>query len=296
VDALVTGLVDYAGLFPPASLDMAAAVQTYHAFQADSCVRLLSRFIVPATRLTELERATAPILTGSRSGFPWRLAALAGPDVTDDVERVIRFNAAQSQLSDRVAVVDAIEAKATTIDDIAAIHALVPPGLDLYVEVPARPDPTLLVADLARRGARAKIRTGGITPDAIPHPRDVARFMIAAARADLPFKATAGLHHAFRGTYPLTYATDSPRATMHGFINVFMGAVLARTGGSEDQVTMLLEETESSTIVFGSGEVQWHGSEFTIQQLHDTRDNFALSFGSCSLREPVEELRALGLL
>src|SRR6185437_16442132 len=132
--------------------------------------------------------------------------------------------------------------------------------------------------------------------EAIPSAREVATFMVAAARAGVAFKATAGLHHAIRGCYPLTYAADSPRAVMHGFMNVFVGATLANAGSEEDEVAAVLEETERTAFRFTSAGLRWRDRTCTLAQLRATRTHFAHSFGSCSFREPVEDLHAWPLL
>ena len=84
-----------------------------------------------------------------------------------------------------------------------------------------------LIAAMAGTGAHAKIRTGGVTPEAFPQATSVARFIHACAMADVGFKATAGLHHPVRGEFNLTYEPACPRGVMYGFLNVFMAAALA---------------------------------------------------------------------
>src|SRR5438477_108730 len=78
------------------------------------------------------------------------------------------------------------------------------------------------VATLAITGQRAKIRTGGVTPEAFPKSAEIVRFVRTCLAANVPFKATAGLHHPIRCFHPLTYDADSPQGTMHGFLNLFL--------------------------------------------------------------------------
>lgn len=142
-------------------------------------------------------------------------------------------------------------------------------------------------------GNFAKIRTGGVKPEAIPSPKDVAAFIIACAERRLPFKATAGLHHPIRAEYALTYEADAPRAVMHGFLNVLMAAAFAWQG--EKNIEAIIAETDATAFTFDGG-AKWRGLTLTVEQIRDARENFMHSIGSCSFDEPVHELQALGLL
>jgi hypothetical protein len=157
--------------------------------------------------------------------------------------------------------------------------------------------PTYCEAPIDRiENAFAKVRTGGLTPDAVPDSERVADFLISAAARRLPFKATAGLHHPVRSIHPLTYSPDSPRATMHGFLNVFVAAAFAWHGAARQLALDILEETEAEAFVFGAKDLEWRGRKLAAQQIAEARRDFAHSFGSCSFEEPIGDLRALELL
>ncbi len=145
-------------------------------------------------------------------------------------------------------------------------------------------------------GAFAKLRTGGLTPDAIPSPETIADFLHRAAERRIPFKATAGLHHPIRSLRPLTYAADSPRAVMHGFINVFTAAAFAWRHADRGLLVSLLNEEDPSAFEFPGDELRWRGHRLTTEQIQSARSEFAHSFGSCSFEEPVADLRELGYL
>jgi hypothetical protein len=296
VDTLVAGVVDYAGLFPPASLDMASAVHNFDAYRSDAHARMLGRFVVPANRLPDFFAAVQGMPPRRSTSGPWRVAALAGTDLVADLQHIESANAVPADGERDQVIVDVLEAKAATIAEVEMLRQARLNGLELYVEVPLAPDPAPLLAALAGGGLRAKIRTGGVTAHAIPAVSAVAAFMVGAARAGVQFKATAGLHHAIRGRHPLTYAPDSAEAVMHGFINVFVAAALAHTGGSTDELCAVLEETDPAAFRFGPESLHWGDRQFTLAQLRATRDRFARSFGSCSFREPVQELHDWGLL
>ena len=295
IRSLLAGAIDYAGLFPPAALPMAEAARNYAAYRGGSDAWALGRFVVPTSRLAELAAAAEPL--DRRPGGAWPLSALVSGDGAADLATIDGFNARHASRTDGWAgVVDMIEARA---DDPAAATALagrIPKGLPAFVEVPVTSDPAPMLEVLARHGLAAKIRTGGITPAQFPAPEQVARFLRECARMNLPFKATAGLHHPLRAEYPLTYEPASERGTMYGFLNVLLAAALARAGDAGDDVIALLVERDPKAIEVGADGITWRGHRFPAASLAALRTRFALSFGSCSFEEPLADLRSLGLL
>jgi hypothetical protein len=278
VRILLSGLIDYAGLFPPAALGMGEAARNYAAYRGGAYAWALGRFVVPAARLEEFERSAAGYLS---EADPWRLSALVGGEA--EWRAVAEFNARHPGC-----LIDTAEVKAASADEIA------PGPVVTYVEIPlARVE---LIPAIARAGVRAKARTGGVTAEAIPAAAEVARFITACARAGVGFKATAGLHHPLRSTQALTYEPESARATMHGFLNVFLAAAFARAEMGEDELTGVLAEESPSAFRFDEAGARWKARRLTNEQLASAREKFAIAFGSCSFEEPIEDLQALGLL
>jgi hypothetical protein len=193
------------------------------------------------------------------------------------------------------AVVDAVELKADTADRIDLALEMVPDDLYPFVELPSAKDPRGLLAALAGGEAGAKIRTGGVTADAIPPAEHVARFIAACNNAGIPFKATAGLHHPCRGEFALTYDADPPRGRMHGFLNVFVAAVALRAGASEQDALRVLEAGPKE-FAFTEQGLSVMGRRIALEVIEAARASFATSFGSCSFEEPVEDLKAMSLL
>lgn len=283
---LLGGLVDYAGLFPPAAVSMREAVAKYAAYRTGASRAMLARFVVPVTRLEEFV-AEARALPAD--GDAWPLAVLAG---AADAATLDAFDAAHGARWR----VDTIEAKAEDVDGIAALVAAFGARRTVYVELPVRDDPSTLIAVVGAAGMRAKIRTGGVAADAFPSPMQVMAFLAACASLGVPFKATAGLHHPLRGEYPLTYAADAPRGTMYGFLNMFLAAVLLDAGHAPGVVMPVLEERDASALRVSADAIEWRGLRASVAQIGATRAQFAGSFGSCSFTEPVDDLAALSLL
>ncbi len=53
VRALLSEIVDYAGLFPPSQLSMSEAVSNYATYKNSNHSWMLGRFVVPVNRLDE---------------------------------------------------------------------------------------------------------------------------------------------------------------------------------------------------------------------------------------------------
>jgi hypothetical protein len=132
-----------------------------------------------------------------------------------------------------------------------------------------------------------------VTAESIPPAGEVVDFIDACQRAGVPFKATAGLHHPLRGSYRLTYERDSQLGTMYGFVNVFLASILMHAGQSRATAIAALEETDPREFQFEDDAIVWRGKRITVEQIEESRRDFATSFGSCSFREPVDELAAL---
>lgn len=285
--SLLTESVDYAGLFPPASLSMAAAVEEYTAHRREPAAWMLGRFVLPAARLDEWERTARP----HTQDAPWRLAILAPAADGALAATIAEFNGRNRGH----AIIDSAEVRAGRIDDVPDARAL-GDGVTIYVEVPVAEDPDRMLQEVARRGVRAKIRTGGVTADAFPTVAQVARFIRRAVERGVSFKATAGLHHPLRAEYALTYDVGGERGTMFGFLNIFLATALARAGGSEQQVAALLQERDAGALIFSDEHVEWRGRSLPHDALRHARGAGIASFGSCSFREPVADLRTLGYL
>jgi hypothetical protein len=287
---LLRGAIDYAGLFPPAAVSMRQAVANYASYRASADAWALGRFICSASRLPELGAALdARDEIGHADG--WLVAATLGEDWPADRARILRFN----QRSD--ARVDALEGRVAGPDSVRELASFVDDGFAVYGEVGATDLDPMLQA-LLLSGASAKIRMGGVTPDRFPPAPDVAAFLTAVSRVGIPFKATAGLHHAFHGEYRLTYEPSSPCTAMHGFLNLFIGAALLDAGKIEehDLRAVLRERARGAFQLEADGTVRWRDRGARAAEVRRARARLLHSFGTCSFGEPVQELRTLGAL
>ncbi len=287
VAALLAHAIDYAGLYPPAALTMADAVREYGAQRSSPHAWALGRFVLAAS---QLDAFVAARQGGGAAADVWPLSVLSTGDVARDVALIAQTADANVDLL----TVESVEARAESPAAVAQLAPLLSIAPEVYVEVPVTGELLPVIRSL---GARAKMRTGGVTPDAFPPVAVVARFMRACVEHSISFKATAGLHHLVRGEYPLTYEAGSQLGTMFGFLNVFFAAALAQRGAPADAIRSALEERDAAAFEAAAdgAELSWRGYRLTSSELTVLRASALASFGSCSFREPIAELAAARL-
>lgn len=265
---------------------MEKAAANYNSYLAGPHQWLLGRFVVPVGRLEELVAATRTLVPTS----PWPLSALTGKDAEADLSAVATFN---ETYAGRFAI-EAVEVKVAQLDDISRVAAAAPAGLEIYFEG-GSDELEPFVSAVGEVQARAKIRTGGLTTDAFPDAAAIAKFVELCSDQDVPFKATAGLHHPVRCVRPLTYEPDAPRGAMHGFVNLFLASVLLYDGAIDaHHAERVLLDDDTTNFAFADQLAHWRTAEIDVDSIEAVRHNFAISFGSCSFEEPIDDLRALG--
>jgi hypothetical protein len=258
---LLGAVIDYAGTFPPARLDLPDATARYGSYRKGADAWMLHRFVLPATELDVFEREAKKL---AREDDRWRISVVCGGPEARDLA---------SRWTSRFAVVDSLEVR----------HCVPPDGAqrEVFVErsLPCERDS---LRELRDRGALLKIRLGGERAESTPPSSQLAEALTLCAALGLSLKATAGLHRALR--------SDS-----HGFLNLLLAATLAHHGGSTSEVESLLEETDPHTFVFEEDSVSWSRHRLSLETIAKARRWFR-SFGSCSFEEPLESLAELGLL
>jgi hypothetical protein len=253
-------LIDYAGLFPPAQLPLDEALASYADARASAASWMLGRFIIPAGRLDALRAALA--------GKPIELSVIAAPEAFPAVAAVRRDGWASVGSIEVPLGTGSIEACARE----AGAHGLA--DVPIYVELSRG---RLAMRDLRNARFGAKVRCGGVEPAAYPSVAELAAFIDEAVGAGVPFKATAGLHH------PVRHFNAAAGVTMHGFLNILFAASRAGDVDRGDLEAILAQE-DASAFVFPDDAT-----------MANARTRF-IAYGSCSFEEPVDDLRALGLI
>jgi hypothetical protein len=273
-------LVDDAAIFPPGNAALDDAVRAHHDHRASWYGPAVGPLLVRLSDTTALNG-----LLDDEAGLPAGLICPPGAS-SGDVERAITDVQGRGR-----AVVRAIEQPVADPADLLGLLA-VARGHDalVWAEVPqgCTLDGTLdrRLDDVGAAGAGAKYRTGGVRPEAFPTERQLARFLLACVARRLPFKLTAGLHHAVRHT--ATGGTDQPDLEQHGVLNVVTAVAAALDGAAEPDVVTLLADRDASRV---AGTV----AGLDDDMLRHVRQAF-VSFGCCGVTDPLTDLVTLGLL
>jgi len=250
---VVERLFDDAGLFPPAAHAMADALVLHERARTGPHGRLVGPFLCPVARLPEMDAVVA-----GGAPRPPELSLVASPGETPWRRLTLRPGVVQIEAPLELALPE----------DAARLVR--------YVELSPRGDIEKDVERIARAHARVKVRCGGLTPDAVPSSRRLAEVLAACARARVPLKATAGLHHPFRHEGP----NGQPQ---HGFLNLLAAGSAAAVGEGVDTLVELLETEEEK-------------GDQVIVRIDRSSRSLVASIGTCSIDEPVDALRKLGLL
>jgi hypothetical protein len=295
--ALLERSVDYAGLFPPASLALAPALRNHASYVRTAEAWMLGTFILP---IGQFDAATEGLAQFDRE-HPLHVSALG-----KKMESAATFVEYLTSARETIASFLARHRGAAAINQL---EMPLPPDIDAGVLKEARvivddlkltafweapPDEAertikLIAENNSASGHKSgyKLRTGGVTADAFPSSEEIALALVAAATHHVPIKFTAGLHHPVRQFHP------SVQTEMHGFLNVLGAGVLAVEHKWEvEQTAQMLDEKDPESFSFDDGLFAWREWTIGIDRIKAHR-RLVTSFGSCSFDEPREDLRAL---
>ncbi len=312
---ILEGLFDYAGLFPPASLNMEAAAEEYLEHLAGPERTMVGPFVVPSARLDDMRSA----FEAHETGTTFTLLPRSGQDELDADLRAAKRLEEQSGEAFRCVAVEIrlpdIRVDAAQFASMVRI-ALEKSGLTpehVFLEIPRGDDfedrlaPYFdaLTAASGKPLFAGKLRCGGPTPADHPSSREIAQFILAGIRARCPFKFTAGLHHPFRH-----FSTD-PEVIMHGFVNVMVATAIGAAiegplklkDGPVDgddlppgvfdalsTTVAILEEYTPQMFRAVGNQIRWKEFRLEPDALRQVRSELALGIGSCSIKEPLDDL------
>ncbi|HCT78677.1 MAG TPA: hypothetical protein DGT23_19260 [Micromonosporaceae bacterium] len=270
---LLVQLLDDAAVFPPGSASLPEALDSHRDYRTTWYSDLVGPLLVPASQVKTLSSMLRPE------------ESIACGVIADGIALGDLFR----PLTPRGIVVQQVEAPVARRGEDPQptlrrfIELLQRYALTGFAEVPlawgllAALD-TIAQARAAGVQIAAKFRTGGLAAELFPTPVELAAVIVACADRGLPFKLTAGLHHAIRHTDPETGFTH------HGFLNVLAATCLASSGAEVADVASILASTQPLTL---------------LEALRPYRSQprpLWLGFGTCSVLEPVADLQQLGLI
>ena len=272
VPPMFAGLVDDASVLPPSITGVTEALESFRTHGSAWFAELIGSFLVPSS-LTAGDRSWAGVAVGvvndtTIGALPAVVAKLrsAGADVRQ-VEAAVarRGEDPQPGLADLRRLCAGIE------------------GLDVYAEIPLSWGLLAGLDTVARARAAGlrmapKFRVGGLAAELFPTPVELAAVICACRDRALPFKLTAGLHHAMRNTDPETGFTH------HGFLNVLVASAVAVEGGEVAEVAESLAATHPLPLVEPA------------RERRDAPRPLWIGFGSVNVIEPLTDLVRLGLI
>jgi hypothetical protein len=271
IPPLFERLIDDAAVFPPGNASVPDALAAHTGHRSAWYAALVGPLLLPASVLARLAGAELPRIGVIGDTGP--AGVHAAFEVAAGSDRWTQFEVAVAKRGE-----DPQPGLRRLLGEVG-----MGPDIDVYAELPLTwglLDALDTLATERAGGARVapKFRTGGLAAELFPTPIELAAVICACRDRELPFKLTAGLHHAMRYTDPETGFTH------HGFLNV-LAAGLAAAGGTEvADVAELLGSTDPVPIV-----------EIVRGRLADQRPLW-IGFGSCSIDEPLADLATLGLL
>ena len=290
IPAAFAGLVDDAAVFPPGNAPLDDALRAHREHRGAPYADLVGPLVVADAHLPDLLTLSSTEGAGSRTAVivvvSGGAGALEGTARWATRDSLLELRGLEIALRDSATGEVAHNARriVTAVDQLVATGEL-DDEVQVYVEMPrlygAPPTSDWLAAvdEVAAMDHRVKLRTGGVDADAFPDSAELATSIAAALDREVAFKCTAGLHNAVRHRDPDTGFEH------HGFLNVLLATRASLDGASVEDVAAVLDETDPQTLLGTRDLDAWARARRWFR-----------SFGSCSVREPLDDLTALGLL
>lgn len=306
-------LIDYAGLYPPASLNLAQAFHNYIFYSQGEYKWMLNKFIINAKRLGELSKLMSEMKIEGR--VPFSILGSGGDTTSEfnknfasDIKSITEFKKKHGDLVN----IDIFESRLPKgileqedNDDMLDLMISVSDDLEktlaknvpVFYEALLRDDYEAVILRVVEtiasleRECGFKLRTGGTEAVAFPSPEQVAFAIMTCAEFGVPMKCTAGLHH------PIRHYNDGVSCYMHGFLNVFGAGILAYVNNlDETELLEVLNDEDPYEFIFKENGLAWNENEVSIAEIKEARGKFMISYGSCSFDEPIDDLKTMELL
>ena len=323
------GLIDYAGLFPPAELPLNEAINEYILQLKSENSKMLSRFIIHTSKLENLDQFI-PLF---EDVGPLRLSVLGGggnsneeylKNIKKNIEDIdnyrqkhqkkIEINVIECKMPSNSPSRETMEKASKLLNNSGLTHYhefTQLPYVDMNYSTEVDESswdqeiiPTVQIISKIKN-AGIKLRCGGVVKEAFPTVEQIAAMIQACVIAEVPMKFTAGLHH------PIRHFAEEYDEYMHGFINTFGAGIFATTfpkpKNSQEKYRMfillshMIDDQNSENFSFTNDSLIWkvgddRDTEFKIEteKIKAVREKGMISYGSCSFQEPIDDLSKLG--
>jgi hypothetical protein len=281
---LFDGWIDDAAMFPPGNASVDEAVGAHLRYRRSWFASLIGPLLVSDLKLAEVGRTLRQVrMSGGPEGTLPLAVSVVNTSGAGGLLSLVGREIEGVQLA-------AVETALRDLDDLAGNAGRVvsaagqlDDAVRVFVEIPYAPGWEKAVAVVEAAGFYGKLRTGGLEPVDTPPSDQLARQLSFLIEADLPFKATAGLHHAVALS-----GSDPGRPRQHGFLNLLIAVEALVEGGSASEAADLLGESGRQTVL--ARVAAWNDT-----QASRIRRRFR-SFGCCGVLDPINDLAALGLI
>ncbi|KAF0824654.1 hypothetical protein V7200_17000 [Cytobacillus firmus] len=293
VSHFMTELIDYAGLFPPAALPLPDAIKNYHSYIYDSDSWMLGPFVIPASKLKNLDSYRAQF----NHKYPLRLSVILTD--LDHVESDLKTLEHFLEVYQTAGTIEALEVPLSFTLDSQFFRKLNEQSISLriFCEVAGAFDQLAASLDTIQQMNQesskqfgVKMRMGGLTPNLFPQAEKAAFVIHESNKRALELKFTAGLHH------PIRQYRDEVKTYMHGFVNVFTASIMAYSLSIEKEyIQAILLDEQPDNFKFTTNTLSWRNLTVRSSEISEARSFFAASYGCCSFDEPRNELGELRL-
>ncbi len=286
------GIIDYAGLFPPASLQHETALANYRVYLEDEHSWMLGRYIIPAA---QLQRVALP--------SDIRFSVLVSPAMSKEEHLQIQ-QAARSVEMAETTIPAGTHSPGKVTAQLTQLHSTLKHAgcldVQLFIECLSDVEQTAVEiaafnnttrSDAVIKEVGFKLRCGGATSEMFPTVEIVADVIGICRQYNIPIKFTAGMHQ------PIRNYERNIGVMQHGFINMFAAALFCWHHSPDSrQIADILNEEQPHNFIFTESKLQWRTFSISADEIQRLRRSRVISFGSCSFTEPREALSSLKLL
>ena len=292
----LSGIIDYAGFFPPAKLDYIIAFENFLEYSQSGHSWMLSRFISPTSKLKDMKKYL------KEKSIDRSISIVAILQPADDIDTYIK------QLSPQLKEIDSLpnnvnipffETKAPKSGSSNQLDILIPVLREelssvlyrrLFIESSTDECIRLDVNNFVDR-VGIKVRCGGPSIDLVPSIGSLAEAIMYMAENKIPVKFTAGLHH------PILHFDPKLGGMVHGFLNVFMASILAYGNRSNySLIQSVLSDQDPSNFIFDKNSAYYKDIKIQMEDIQHIRQSYVHSFGTCSFDDPIMDLTSLGII